>query len=79
MRRTGIRRLKGFLERTAVGRVLGLVLLDEEGKDWVSKVGGKRVRITEGEITVQERLLSAETKSDGHGNDSAEAEDIEDS
>ncbi|GFF80913.1 hypothetical protein IFM62136_10413 [Aspergillus lentulus] len=79
MRRTGVRRLKGFLERTAVGRVLGLVLLDEDGKDWVSKVGGKRVRITEGEITVQERLLSAETKSDGHEDDSVEAVDIEDS
>ncbi|PKX88981.1 uncharacterized protein P174DRAFT_471458 [Aspergillus novofumigatus IBT 16806] len=82
MRRTGIRRLKGLLEQTAVGRVLGLVLAGQEeemGKDWVKKVGGKRVRITEGEITVQEGLLSAETKSDGHENDIAEAEDIENS
>ncbi|GIK07599.1 hypothetical protein Aspvir_003265 [Aspergillus viridinutans] len=75
MRRTGVGRLKGFLERTAVGRVLGLVLLGEEGemgKDWVEKVGGKRVRITEGGITVEPGLLSAEMKRDGHENDSAE-------
>jgi hypothetical protein len=77
MRRTGIGRLKGLLERTAVGRVLALMLLDEDGKDWVSKVGGKRVRIADEGITVQEGLLSAETKSDGHENDSAEAEGIE--
>ncbi|EAW25673.1 uncharacterized protein NFIA_044920 [Aspergillus fischeri NRRL 181] len=82
MRRTGISRLKGFLEKTAVGRVLGLVLLGEEeemGMDWVSKVGGKRVKITDEGITVQEGLLSPETKSDGHENDSAEVEDIENS
>ncbi|GIJ92598.1 hypothetical protein Asppvi_001876 [Aspergillus pseudoviridinutans] len=75
MRRTGISRLKGFLEKTAVGRVLGLVFLGEEGemgKDWVEKVGGRMVTITERKITVEPGLLSAETKSDGHGNDSAE-------
>jgi hypothetical protein len=70
--------LKGFLEKTALGRVLALMLLDEDGKDWVSKVGGKRVRITDEGITVQEGLLSVETKSDGRENYSAEAEDIED-
>lgn len=46
-----------------MGRSLDLVLLDEDGKDWVSKVAGKRVRIIDEGITVQERLLSPETKS----------------
>ncbi|GFG23361.1 hypothetical protein IFM61606_03240 [Aspergillus udagawae] len=72
MRRTGISRLKGFLEKTAVGRVLALVVLGEEGemgKDWVEKVGEKRVRITDGGITLREGLLSAETKSNGYEND----------
>jgi hypothetical protein len=68
--------LKEFLEKTALGRVLAVMLLDEDGKDWVSKVGGKRVRITDEGITVQEGLLNVETKSNGHENDSAEAEDI---
>ncbi|GFF34512.1 hypothetical protein IFM46972_04257 [Aspergillus udagawae] len=75
MRRTGVSRLKGFLEKTAVGRVLALVVLGEEGemdKNWVVKVGEKRVTITDAGITLREGLLSPETKSDGHENDSAE-------
>lgn len=60
-----------------MGRSLDLVLLDEDGKDWVSKVAGKRVRIIDEGITVQERLLSPETKSNEHEKNGAEAEAIE--
>ncbi|KAF7133835.1 hypothetical protein CNMCM5793_005247 [Aspergillus hiratsukae] len=74
MRRTGVSRLKGFLEKTALGRVLSSGLWEEDEGDWVKKVGGKRVRITDGKITVQEGLLATETRKEGDENDSAEAE-----
>lgn len=73
MRRTGIRRLRGFLEKTALGRVLSAGLAEDDEGDWVEKVGGKRVRITDGKITVEGGLLSGETQKEGDENDSAEA------
>lgn len=72
MRRTGVRRLRGILEKTALGRVLSSGVAEDEA-DWVEKVGGKRVSITDGKIMVEGGLLGGETK-EGDANDSAEAE-----
>ncbi|KAF9891016.1 hypothetical protein FE257_005273 [Aspergillus nanangensis] len=63
-RRTGITRLREFLEYTSVGRVLGLLLspgVQEAG--WMGRIGERKVKMTRDSITVEdEGLLSGEIR-----------------
>ncbi|KAF7593538.1 hypothetical protein BBP40_011266 [Aspergillus hancockii] len=59
MRRTGIRRMRTFLERTSISTILWLLQWPEteDKKDWVKEIGGKRVRVSDDFITVQDEAL----------------------
>ncbi|GES63394.1 hypothetical protein ATEIFO6365_0007008100 [Aspergillus terreus] len=59
LRRTGIARLKLFLEGTSVGRVLALLLFEIDTTDagWMKAVREKRVQITRESVAVEEESL----------------------
>ncbi|KAL5360297.1 hypothetical protein BJX96DRAFT_165054 [Aspergillus floccosus] len=59
LRRTGIGRLKLFLEGTSVGRVLAVLLFEIDTADagWMKAVREKRVKITRESVAVEEESL----------------------
>jgi hypothetical protein len=59
MGRTGMTRMKSFLERTSIGTILWLLLWPrtEDKKNWVKEIGGKRVRISDDGVTVKDESL----------------------
>lgn len=60
MRRTGIKRLKGFLESTTVGRLLWPFIEttdDATATQWIQSIGGQKVTITRDAIEIDSKPL----------------------